>query len=190
MYKRFVLFTSLLFFVGCSAMETEAPQEIQPKKAVVKKAPKKVQKIPTKQDNKLIVGGLEYVYIPSSNVTLKARIDTGAKTSSVYAVDVKEFERDGKRWVKFKLISGKNSFVEKALPVVRTVRIKQEAELDNQRRYVVKMRINLGTLSQLVEVTLNDRSKLLYPVLIGRNYLTGFAMVDVSKKYLTTPQKK
>lgn len=133
---------------------------------------------------------MEYVYVPSSKVTLKARIDTGAKTSSIHAVDVKEFERDGKRWVKFKLVSGKKSFIEKALPVFRTVRIKQDADLDSQRRYVVKMRINLGTISQLVEVTLNDRSNLLYPVLIGRNYLNGVAIVDVSKKYLTKTQEE
>ncbi len=187
MYKNFVLFASLFVFVGCSAMEPEAVDKVQVKK-IVKKAPKKTKKPVTTKD-KLLVGGLEYVYIPSSKVTLKARVDTGAKTSSIHAIDVKEFERDGKRWVKFKLVSGKKSFIEKALPVFRTVRIKQDADLDSQRRYVVKMRINLGTISQLAEVTLNDRSNLLYPVLIGRNYLNGVAIVDVSKKYLTKPKK-
>lgn len=187
MYKNFVLFASLFVFVGCSAMEPDVTQKVQTKK-IVKKAPKKA-KATTFNKDKVLVGGLEYIYIPSSKITLKARIDTGAKTTSIHAVDVKEFERDGKRWVKFKLLSGKDRFVEKALPIVRTVRIKQDADEQSQRRYVVKMTINLGTLSQLVEVTLNDRSNLLYPVLIGRNYLTGVAVVDVSSKYLTKPTK-
>ena len=185
MYKNFVLFASLFVFVGCNAMEPETTEKVQPKN-IVKKAPKKAV---ANKDAKLVVGGLEHVYIPSAKVTLKARIDTGAKTSSIHATDVKEFERDGKRWVKFKLISDTNHFIEKTLPVFRTVRIKQDADTESQRRYVVKMKINLGTISQLVEVTLNDRSNLLYPVLIGRNYLNGVAIVDVSKKYLTQPKK-
>jgi len=49
------------------------------------------------------------------------------------------------------------------------------------------MRINVAKSSQLIDVTLTDRSKFSYPVLIGKNFLTGLILVDVSKKYTQEP---
>jgi len=72
--------------------------------------------------------------------------------------------------------------------VIKTVQIKRHGE-ESQYRYVVKMRIILGDVSQLISVNLNDRDAYLYPVLIGRNFLRDFFIVDVAKKYQFKPMK-
>ena len=140
-----------------------------------------------KTDAKRIIGAVENVRLVPPNAVLKARIDTGAKTTSIDARNITPFERDGKQWVRFICVDGeKEHTIEKK--VIKTVQIKRHGE-ESQDRYVVKMRIILGNVSQLISVNLNDREAYLYPVLIGRNFLRDFFIVDVAKKYQFKPMK-
>jgi hypothetical protein len=138
-----------------------------------------------KPDSKKIIGALEYIRLVPPNLVLKARIDTGAKTTSVDARNIIPFERDGKQWVRFVCMDGKkeHTIERKVLKVVQIKRHGTEA----QDRYVVNMRIVLGDVSQLIPVNLNDRVAYQYPVLIGRNFLRDFFIVDVAKKYQFKP---
>lgn len=142
----------------------------------------------TKYD-KLVIGQVENAYIPAIDATLKARIDTGATTTSINALNIKGFERDGKKWVRFDLIDSKGKSFTKKYPVSRMVNIKRHGAKD-QSRFVIKLRVNISSSSQLIDVSLTDRSKFIYPVLIGRNFLNGVALVDVAKKYTKKPIKK
>lgn len=138
-----------------------------------------------KPDSKQIIGALEYVRLVPPDVVLKARIDTGAKTTSIDARDITPFERDGKQWVRFVCVSGEKEYtIERR--VLEIVQIKRHGA-ESQDRYVIQMRIILGNVSQLISVTLNDRENYLYPVLIGRNFLRDFFVVDVAKKYQFKP---
>lgn len=138
-----------------------------------------------KPDAKIVIGALEYVRLVPPNVVLKARIDTGAKTTSIDAREITPFERDGKQWVRFVCVFGKKEHtIERK--VVKTVQIKRHGA-ESQDRYVVKMRVILGDVSQLISVNLSDREEYKYPVLIGRNFLRDFFMVDVAKKYQFKP---
>jgi len=140
-----------------------------------------------KPDAKKIIGAVEHVRLVPPNIVLKARIDTGAKTTSVDARDITPFERNGKQWVRFVCVDGKKEHtIEKK--VIQTVQIKRHGE-ESQDRYVVKMRIVLGDVSQLISVNLNDRDAYIYPVLIGRNFLRDYFIVDVAKKYQFKPMK-
>lgn len=200
-----IFFSALtVIFIGCSAaskteqMDTHEPKIKEPKEKIIikekivykeKKVPVYITKEPKQKDSKIILGNYEYVYIPSENLKLKAKIDTGATTTSLHATNIKAFERDGKKWVKFTLENEKGELINKALPISRIVYIKRHGA-KNQKRYVVQMRINVANSSQLVDVTLTDRSKFSYPVLIGKNFLTGMVLVDVSKKFTQEPIKK
>lgn len=200
-----IFFSALtVIFIGCSAaskteqMDTQEPKLEEPKEKIIikekivykeKKVPVYITKEPKQKDSKIILGNYEYVYIPSENLKLKAKIDTGATTTSLHATNIKAFERDGKKWVKFTLENEKGELINKALPISRIVYIKRHGA-KNQKRYVVQMRINVANSSQLVDVTLTDRSKFSYPVLIGKNFLTGMVLVDVSKKFTQEPIKK
>ncbi len=140
-----------------------------------------------KPDTKKTIGALENVRLVPPNIVLKARIDTGAKTTSIDARNITPFERNGKQWVRFVCMDGKKEHtIEKK--VIKTVQIKRHNK-PSQDRYVVKMRIVLGDVSQLISVNLNDRDAYMYPILIGRNFLQDYFVVDVAKKYQFEPMK-
>jgi len=132
----------------------------------------------------LIIGAVEEIQLPDYEINLKARIDTGATTTSINAQNIKKFERDGKKWVKFEIHNEKGKLAALEKPVFRTVNIKRHGS-ESQSRYVVKIKLKLGTIDMVSEVTLADRSKFTYPLLIGRSFLTDMAIVDVSKEFTT-----
>ncbi len=143
-----------------------------------------------KCEGKLIIGEKEYAYLPKYKMTMEARIDTGATTTSIDARNIKPMEMDGKKWVKFELVDRKTKKTAKdKKPEVKMVSIKRHGAED-QIRYAVKLRINISDLSQYILVTLTDRSKYTFPVLIGRNFLNGVAIVDVTKAFTKQPTKK
>lgn len=135
-------------------------------------------------DGKLIFGEEEWVYIPGLKQSFKARIDTGATTSSISATDIVAFERDGKDWVKFKVAHDETKSAEINLPVERWVKIRQSSADKAQKRAIVVAWIEIGHLKEKAEFTLADRNHLSYPVLIGRSLFRDMAVVDVSRKFV------
>ena len=132
------------------------------------------------------VGAAEMVRIFPSGHTFKARIDTGATTSSINARNIKLFRKGGKRWVSFE-VNGKNgqSF-RMERPVVRRVRIKRFGQ-ESKRRTVVRIGLCMGGYYKDAQVTLQDRRRREYPVLIGRRYMAGAIVVDPGREYITKP---
>ncbi|MCC4818000.1 ATP-dependent Zn protease [Vibrio lentus] len=168
---------------------TEKPEEVKPVEPEVKPAPveKPVEKARKTSDGKLILGEEEWVFVPGLKEAFKARVDTGATTSSISAVDIVDFERDGKDWVKFKIEHDGITTEEVSLPVERWVKIKQSSAEGTQRRAVVVASIQIGDLKDKTEFTLADRTHLSFPLLLGRSFFRDVAVVDVSQKYV---QKK
>ncbi len=136
-------------------------------------------------NDKLLVGRVEYVTLQADQLTLKAKIDTGAKTSSLHALDLTAFERDGEKWVRFAMLDPKTdkkiSFESR---VVKETKVKQQ-DAQTQLRPTVSMSITFGTVEEQINFTLTDRSGYLYQVLIGRNFLRDRAIVDVSHTFIT-----
>jgi hypothetical protein len=153
-----------------------------PKPPVVEPAAQKTA------DGKLILGEKEWVYIPGLEQSFKARIDTGATTSSISAIEIIPFERDGKDWVKFKLEHEGKSTKEVALPVNRWVKVKQSSAEESQKRAVVEAWIQVGDLKEKTEFTLADRTHLAFPVLLGRSFFKDIALVDVSREFVQDKQ--
>ncbi|MEF1279745.1 ATP-dependent zinc protease [Vibrio fortis] len=166
--------------------KVEKPAEPE-KKPEPPKKPEKVTKTP---DGKLILGEEEWVYVPGLEESFKARVDTGATTSSISAIDIVPFERDGKDWVKFKIEHDGIKSQEVSLPVERWVKIKQSSAEGTQRRAVIVANIQIGDLKDKTEFTLADRTHLTYPLLLGRSFFRDVAVVDVSKKYVQDKVKK
>ncbi|MEZ8142381.1 ATP-dependent zinc protease [Enterovibrio sp. FF113] len=145
--------------------------------------------VPTAQD-KTILGEMEWVWIDAAGDNFKARVDTGATTSSMNATDIQEFERDGKTWVRFNLAHTKSdpNDAEPAVAieaqVKRWVKIRQASADELERRPVVELRVRLGDLHEKAQFTLADRSQMEFPVLLGREFFKDIAMVDVSQSYV------
>ncbi|MBN7770148.1 ATP-dependent zinc protease [Marinobacter daepoensis] len=130
-----------------------------------------------------IMGFVEWVVMGETGIRLKARLDTGAKTSSLHAVNVERFQKDNEDWVRFQLPLGDHKdqptegnleheevILEFERPVYRTVLIKRKGA-PSQRRYVVKMEFCIGGKPHETQFSLTDRGKFSYPVLLGRRFM-------------------
>lgn len=164
------------------ALLQQHSKEPKPEKIIIYRDKKETKKF----QNKLVLGQEEDARIEPPHLVLRARIDTGANTSSIDARDIEEFERDGEKWVRFTLIDRKtNTKHPIETKIARYAKIVQSSLPDTQfNRIVVKLKLTLGDFSDLSEFTLTDREHMDFPLLIGRNVLKDIAIVDVSAKEL------
>lgn len=134
-----------------------------------------------------IAGWREWVSLPDLGVEwVKAKLDTGARSSAIHAFDLTELERDGRSWVRFSIHPWQRStddIVEVELPVHdrRTIRSSTGHE---QERYVVLMDVRLLDRTIPVEMTLSRRDEMGFRLLIGREALRQGFLVDSSRSYL------
>jgi hypothetical protein len=143
---------------------------------------------PQKKSEPLItIGEIESVTLQKEKFQLLGRIDTGAQTSSITALNIEKYERDGKKWVRFEVPNtATNKNVKFERPLTRIVSIKRHGA-PPVARPAVKLLVSIGTIKCSCEFSLTDRSSYEFPVLIGRNFLSGRAVVDVSRKHVTHP---
>lgn len=133
--------------------------------------------------DKVTIGRVEWVELPELKLRMRARIDTGAKTCSLHAEGVEEFQRDGALWVKFKVVDVQGKLVELSRKVESTIRVSNAGGFSG-KRYVVREKVKLGSVVREVSVNLNDRTKMEYRFLVGRNFLMGQFTVDVARSHV------
>lgn len=143
------------------------------------------------------LGYVEWIVMEETGLRLKARLDTGAKTSSLHAVNVESYEKDDEKWVSFQLPladhkdqeNGDETDIEDVvlefnLPVERTVKIKRKGA-SSQDRYVVNMEFCIAGTSHTTEFSLTDRGKFSYPALLGRRFMSDDnILIDSSDSFL------
>lgn len=126
------------------------------------------------------LGFVEWIVLHDTGVRVKARLDTGAKTSSLHAVNVEPFEKGDEEWVSFELPLDDHKEPEDAdddnvvlhfeMPVERTVLIKRKGA-DSQRRYVVNMDFCVAGHIYETQFSLTDRSRFNYAAILGRRFM-------------------
>ena len=137
---------------------------------------------------RVIMGWLESIFIRPWNRRLTAKLDTGAKSSSLHADKIEHFTKNGEDWVRFDLgdIEDKKLppiTVEK--PLLRTVNIKCKGDdCQPSKRDVVLLSLCKNGKEYDAEFNLVDRSNFNYPVLLGRSFLKNVALVDASETFL------
>lgn len=174
-----------LFFMQACAATKEMPPVVQEEKTIIKIVEKNVckeeplQKKVQKTHPLGIIGGVEPVKFLPMKTSILARIDTGAENSSLGAENINVFEREGEKWVSFEI---KNPQTEEPLTfekkVLKQVVIKRQ--LEQEERIAVMLTVQLGSEKITAQFSLADRSKFEYQALIGRNILSGRALVDAS----------
>lgn len=136
------------------------------------------------QTQKEIIGRLEYVAIPDFNLTnIEAKIDTGAYNGAIHVSLVNEFEKDGKRFIRFVILDDahpefSNQVYETDEFIERRVR-SSNGEL--QHRYAVTVTLILKGKEIKTTLGLSNRKDLRYPILIGRKIIKKHFIVDPSK---------
>ena len=169
-----------LLFALCLVSACQTKQVIVP--AVVHNVNTTKQEIVVEKAHLPIIGEVEPIYFLPMKSPFLARVDTGATTSSIDCDDVEYFERDGERWVAFKLKNrktGEENIFEKK--VERSFKVKRMGE--DERRRAVKMDVKMGKEVFSAVFSIADRSQFDYQGLVGRNVLTGRFIVDTSTSY-------
>jgi hypothetical protein len=137
-------------------------------------------------DGMRVAGWIENVSIFPGNLKIKAKLDTGARNSSLNANHIEKFERDGVNWVRFKLKNWKGRTENIEARVIRMATIKQHGD-KSMTRPVIRLGICLGNVFKEVEVNLEDRRKFNYQMLIGRSFLQKSILVDSSVTFTVQP---
>jgi len=136
-----------------------------------------------------VLGWVETAMLEPGNLKLRAKLDSGARHSSLHVVDPEEFTRNGQPWVRFTVTNREGEFATYERPVVRTARIKRLGG-GVTLRPVVRLGICVGTVFKEVEVNLEDRTRFLYKLLVGRSFLKGSVLIDAGRSLSAPPTCK
>ncbi len=140
---------------------------------------------------KTIYGYIEKATLVGNDLTLSAKLDTGAKSASLNATHITEIDVDGKPYLSFQVPSKEGDILFKC-EYVGKVNIKVRSGeshanpliLKSINRPVVLMRIKLGDQEQTIRVNLTNRKRFIYPLLLGREVIIAFnGIIDPSLKY-------
>ena len=131
------------------------------------------------------IGWCELVDLPDLGLTdMHAKIDTGARTSSIHATRVRVFERDGEEWVSFHLPRSVGHGQQDCEARLIERRMITSSNGSQQSRYVIGTAVRLGPLTWQAQITLANRATMAFPVLIGRRALKRGFLVNSGKKWL------
>lgn len=149
----------------------------------------KTQAVSSSEQQTQTVGWVEKAKIPGVEKEVKAKLDTGAKTTSINAEILEKPDKDSESggMVKFRFLDGEGNKEVFERPIVRWVQIKSREGADI-RRPVVRMKLCVAGRWIEEEVNLADRDDFNYPILIGRNMLKqGKFTVDSSQTFTVNP---
>ena len=131
--------------------------------------------------NKLIVGSEEWCSLPGLGLpAIKARVDSGAATSSLHAFNIVPFQRDGELWISFEvhpLQNDRSVVVRHEAPVLEQRSVRNTSGI-SENRYVIREELVLGEQRWPIELTLTNRDAMGCRMLLGREAMVGRVLVD------------
>lgn len=137
----------------------------------------------------ILIGWKEWCQLPALGLPLiKAKIDTGAKTSALHAFKIKSFQKKDIEYVRFCIhpIQGNNDIVRTCTAKVKDYRLVMSSNGAQEKRFVIDTKLILGNTEQSwnIELTLSDREPLRFRMLLGREALVKYVMIDPSADFL------
>ena len=144
---------------------------------------------------KTILGSEEWCSFPELGIpAIKARVDSGAKTSALHAINIAPLVKDGINWVKFDINPIQNNLktVIHCEALLIDKRVVKSSSGFREQRYVIQTNLKIGDDSWKIEMTLTNRDSMGFRMLLGREAMSGRILVDPEEKYLlgqTTTEK-
>lgn len=143
-------------------------------------------------NEKLVLGWREWLGFPELGIPqIKAKVDTGARTSCLHAFLVEPFERNGVAWVRFGIHPQQRNTVEEVRceALIKDQRTVRDSGGHEEQRFVIETLATIGTKEHRIEVTLTDRDSMKFRFLLGRTALRGHYVVDSGRSYVQGKRK-
>ena len=137
---------------------------------------------------KTLLGRVEWVWVERATHYFKAQVDTGVVSSTIYADKIQHFERDGEKWIRFTLKvnhNGEDMMQTIEAPTVKKSKVKGgEAQRESDKKRLVSLLVNVGDQMDEQDFVVSEKESGGYTIVLGRNFLTDIAVVDVAQKFI------
>jgi hypothetical protein len=141
-----------------------------------------------KMNNTQIIGWREWVALPSLGIpAIKAKVDTGARTSALHTFFIEEYAINGDQYVKFDIhpVQNRTDIILQCEAEIHDKRNVRDSGGHEEERYVIKTDMMIGHIQQSIEVTLTSRDDMKFRMLLGRSALIKNQLyVDPDQSYL------
>lgn len=140
-----------------------------------------------KPEPSMIIGACEWVALPELAIPrLRARVDTGAKTCALHATDISTFIREDGQWVSFVAHAGYPDATHQHICEARLRGIRQVRNTSGEleERYTIRTSIVIGHARWEVDITLSNRHRMRYRMLLGRSAMKLHALVNPARTFL------
>lgn len=139
------------------------------------------------QTRKIIIGWREWLALPALGLpAIKAKIDTGARTSALHAFKIEEFERAEEPWLRFYLYPHKHHpkhNVQCEVPWLEK-RIVSDSGGHREQRYVIVTPLQIADKQWPIEITLTNRENMRFLMLLGRTAMNKNLLINPNASYL------
>ena len=140
-----------------------------------------------------VIGWREWVALPSLGISrIKAKIDTGARTSALHAFSLKPFVEDGEQKICFDIHPFQHNTEEVITCTARVVdkRLVTDSGGHEEERFVIEVPLTIAGQTWPIEITLTERENMLFRMLLGRSALRRHFIINPARSFVTTRVKK